>query len=159
MARGGGAGRIEGNGDGAGRVERPSQVTSGRAAGAGVGVRGGGAGRDPRQVGEVVPAGRGGGPGGRAPVQRTAETGWPCPGASQQPTSPAAQGRQLPARCARAFRSPSNAPAGTVDGAPVPSFDPQCRGARPPRDEVLPMPEPTPSRPVSDRNLLFGILA
>src|SRR5262249_32131670 len=28
-----------------------------------------------------------------------------------------------------------------------------------PRDEVQPMPEPPPSRPASDRNLLFGILA
>src|SRR5262249_53581285 len=39
------------------------------------------------------------------------------------------------------------------------SLDPQCRGARPPRDEVQPMPDPTPPRPASDRNLLFGILA
>src|SRR5262249_54537867 len=37
--------------------------------------------------------------------------------------------------------------------------DPHPRGARPPRDEVQPMPDPTPSRPASDRNLLFGILA
>src|SRR5262249_5934464 len=33
------------------------------------------------------------------------------------------------------------------------------RGARPPRDEVQPVPEPNPSRLASDRNLLFGVLA
>src|SRR5262249_48193988 len=42
---------------------------------------------------------------------------------------------------------------------PRPPLEPQRRGARPPPDEDRPMPEPTPSRPASDRNLLFGILA
>src|SRR5262249_32902614 len=65
----------------------------------------------------------------------------------------------MPGAAWPSFSSPVNSLGGTLDNAPALLLDPHPRGARSPRDEVSLMPDPTPSHPASDRNLLFGILA